>query len=107
MPHPSIYEGEEGPGLTPLGEGFELYRHKVAENMPTRNWHGYHWARRTEKGDYEILALISVGVGLNPTLSMLDGAVKCVARYVGTSETILRACSPTTGSTGTSSGRPK
>jgi hypothetical protein len=47
--------GEGNP--TPPGEGFELYRHKRAKEMTTKNWHGYFWARRDEKGDYEIRSL--------------------------------------------------
>jgi hypothetical protein len=27
--------------------------------MATRNWHGYYWARRTGKGDYEIRTVAS------------------------------------------------
>ena len=48
---------EEGPDLTPPGEGFELYRHRNAGRMLTRNWHGYYWARRNAEGDYEIQSL--------------------------------------------------
>jgi hypothetical protein len=40
--------------LIPPKEGYELYRHKNAETMKTRNWRGLYWARRNEKGDYEI-----------------------------------------------------
>lgn len=47
--------GEGDP--TPPGEGFELYRHKRAKEMNTKNWHGYFWARRDENGDYEIRSL--------------------------------------------------
>lgn len=50
LPH-----GEGDPG--PPEEGFELYRHKRAEEMKTKNWHGYFWARRNEEGDYEIRSL--------------------------------------------------
>ncbi len=48
-------EGREG-GLdpTPPERGYELYRHKNAEFMKTRNWHGFYWARQNEEGDYEI-----------------------------------------------------
>jgi hypothetical protein len=38
----------------PPGEGYALYRHRNAEAMETRGWHGYYWARRTDTGDYEI-----------------------------------------------------
>jgi hypothetical protein len=30
------FDDEEGPNLSPPGEGFELYRHKDAEKMRTR-----------------------------------------------------------------------
>ncbi len=40
--------------LIPPEEGYELYRHKSAETMKTRNWQGLYWARRNEKGDYQI-----------------------------------------------------
>jgi hypothetical protein len=45
---------EEGLDLTPPEGGYELYRHKNAESMQTRNWHGFYWARQNEEGDYEI-----------------------------------------------------
>jgi hypothetical protein len=47
---------EDRVGFDPLpaDRGFELYRHKKAEGMRTKNWHGYYWARRNEAGDYEI-----------------------------------------------------
>ena len=44
-------------------------------------------------------------MGLEPTLSILDGAVKCVSRYGRTTETILRVCSPTKGIAGIGSER--
>ena len=37
--------------------GFELYRHKNADE--TKTWHGYYWARLTEEGDYEIRSVPS------------------------------------------------
>jgi hypothetical protein len=46
---PSLFDDREGPDLTSPGEGFELYRHKDAEKIRTRGWHGYYWARRTEQ----------------------------------------------------------
>ena len=52
-------DDEEGLDLTPPGVGFELYRHKDAERMKTKGWHGYYWARRTEQGDYEIRSVPS------------------------------------------------
>jgi hypothetical protein len=58
--HPSLHDDQEGPDLAPPGEGFELYRHKNAEKMRTKNWHGYYWARRTEEGDYEIRSVPSM-----------------------------------------------
>ena len=57
--HPSAHDDQEGPDLTPPGEGFELYRHKDAEKIGTRGWHGYYWARRIEAGDYEIRSVPS------------------------------------------------
>ena len=57
---PSLFDDEEGPDLTPPGEGFELYRHKHAEKISTKGWHGYYWAKRTEEGDYEIRSLPSM-----------------------------------------------
>ncbi len=56
---PSLVDDEEGRDLTPPGEGFELYRHKDADKMTTKGWHGYYWARRTEEGDYEIRSVPS------------------------------------------------
>jgi hypothetical protein len=48
------FDDEEGLDLTPPEEGFELYRHKNAEKMRTKDWHGYYWAKLTEQGNYEI-----------------------------------------------------
>ncbi len=45
---------EGGLDLNPPEGGYELYRHKNAESMQTRNWHGLYWARQNEEGDYEI-----------------------------------------------------
>jgi hypothetical protein len=59
MAHPSIHDDEEGPDLTPPGEGYELYRHNDAEKVGTRRWHGYYWARRTQQGEYEICSVPS------------------------------------------------
>ena len=53
------FDDEEGLDLTPPAVGFELYRHKDAERMKTKGWHGYYWARRTEQGDYEIRSVPS------------------------------------------------
>lgn len=50
---------EDGPDLSPPGEGFELYRHRNAGRMGTRGWHGYYWARPTGEGEYEIRTLPS------------------------------------------------
>ncbi len=52
-------DDEGSPDLAPPEEGYELYRHKDAERMKTRNWRGYYWARRTEQGDYEIRSVPS------------------------------------------------
>ena len=40
--------------LVPPEGGYELYRHKDAESLKTKNWHGYYWARPNKAGDYEI-----------------------------------------------------
>jgi hypothetical protein len=45
------FDDKEGSDLTPPEEGFEHYQHKDAKKMRTRTWHGYYWARLTEKGD--------------------------------------------------------
>jgi hypothetical protein len=34
--------------------GYKLYRHRNADALRTRDWHGYYWARRTAGEDYEI-----------------------------------------------------
>ena len=49
----------EGLDLAPPGSGYELYRHKNAQGTKTKGWHGLFWARRTEKGDYEIRSVPS------------------------------------------------
>ena len=60
-PHEERSPGDdrEGIELTPPGRGYELYRHRHAEEMKTKNWHGYYWARRNEAGDYEIRSVPS------------------------------------------------
>lgn len=40
--------------LEPPEGGYTLYRHRNADEMKTRGWHGYYWARRTAEGDYGI-----------------------------------------------------
>lgn len=57
--HPSIFGDEQGPDLTPPEGGFELCRYKNADQMRTKHWHGYYWARRTKQGDYEIRSVPS------------------------------------------------
>jgi len=57
---PSLFDDQEGPDLSSPGEGFELYRHKNADKMKTKGWHGYYWARPTEQGDYEIRSVPSM-----------------------------------------------
>jgi hypothetical protein len=47
------------PGRLPPEGGFELYRHKNADETRTKTWHGYYWARVTEEGDYEIRSIPS------------------------------------------------
>jgi hypothetical protein len=44
----------EGLDLTPPEGGYELYGHRNAGAVKTKNWHGLYWARRNEDGDYEI-----------------------------------------------------
>ena len=48
---------DDGPDLSPPGEGFELYRHRAFARLRTKNWHGYYWARPDREGDYEIRTL--------------------------------------------------
>jgi hypothetical protein len=50
----SHFDDQEGLNLTPPREGFELYQHKDADQMRTKHWHGYYWAKPTKEGDYEI-----------------------------------------------------
>ena len=52
-------EDQERLTLVPPEEGYELYRHKDAESLKTKNWHGYYWARRNEARDYEIRSMPS------------------------------------------------
>jgi hypothetical protein len=40
--------------LVPPEGSYELYRHKNAGEMETKNWHGLYWARLNEEGDYEV-----------------------------------------------------
>jgi hypothetical protein len=59
----------------PPQEGFELYRHRNADAMRTRDWHGYYWARRTATGDYEIRSVpASLGEPSAPGGVMPGGA---------------------------------
>jgi hypothetical protein len=55
-PRNGVSSGEDGGefGLTPPEAGYELYRHKNAGGMKTKNWRGFYWARQNEEGDYEI-----------------------------------------------------
>ena len=54
-------ERHEDLNLTPPAEGFELYRHKNAAETRTGGWSGLYWARRDERGDYEIRAVTREG----------------------------------------------
>ena len=56
---PSLFDDQDGPDLRPPEEGFDLYRHKDADEMTTKGWHGYYWARCTPEGDYEIRSVPS------------------------------------------------
>ncbi len=49
--------------LTPPEGGYELYRHKNAEQMRTQGWSGLYWARESAPGDYEIRAVTREGEG--------------------------------------------
>ena len=54
-------ERHESLNLMPPEEGFELYRHKNAENATSQGWSGMYWTRRNEAGDYEIRTLSKEG----------------------------------------------
>jgi hypothetical protein len=54
-------ERHEGLNLAPPAKGFELYRHKNADETRTGGWSGLYWARRDEEGDYEIRAVTREG----------------------------------------------
>ena len=45
----------------PPAEGFELFRHRNAEQMTTQGWSGLYWARINEAGDYEIRSVTREG----------------------------------------------
>ncbi len=51
--------GEALHAHVPPGEGYELYRHRNAGAMLTRDWHGHYWARRNAAGEYEIRSVPS------------------------------------------------
>ena len=49
------YGNDDGsPKSLQPADGSTLYRYKNVDEMRTRNWHGYYWARRTVEGDFEI-----------------------------------------------------
>jgi len=50
----SSTDDREGLNLTPPKGGYELYRYKNAEEIKTKGWHGYYWARNNRAGGYEI-----------------------------------------------------
>ena len=52
-PHPNLDRPDPRRSESPEG-GYKLYRHRNADALRTRDWHGYYWARRTAGGDYEI-----------------------------------------------------
>jgi hypothetical protein len=60
-------ELDEGLNLTPPKEGFELYRHKNAQEMTTQGWSGLYWARKNEAGDYEIRVVTREGEAYSVT----------------------------------------
>jgi hypothetical protein len=43
----------------PRQESFELCRHKEAQKMRAKSWHGYYWAKQNEQGNYEIRSVFS------------------------------------------------
>ena len=47
-------DDQQGVNLVPPEEGCELYGHKDAENLKTKNWPGYYRARPKETGGYEV-----------------------------------------------------
>jgi hypothetical protein len=51
----------EGLNLEPPEGGYELWRHKNADNMGPKGWSGLYWARKTAGGDYEIRTLTHEG----------------------------------------------
>lgn len=51
--------GEALHAHVPPEEGYELYRHRNADAMRTRSWHGHYWARRNAAGEYEIRSIPS------------------------------------------------
>ena len=63
MPQAAGGAGEryEGLNLMRPAEGFELYRHKNADETRMGGWSGLYWARRDEEGDYEIWAVTGEG----------------------------------------------
>ncbi len=52
-PPPNLDRPEPHRSEPPEG-GYKLYRHRNADALRTRDWHGYYWARRTADEDYEI-----------------------------------------------------
>ncbi len=38
----SLFDDQDGPDLKPPTEGFELYRYRDANEMSTKNGHGYY-----------------------------------------------------------------
>jgi len=62
--------------LVPPEEGFELYRHKNAEEMTTRGWSGLYWARKNEAGDYEIRAVTRKGKGTSTLGRVLERSLR-------------------------------
>jgi hypothetical protein len=56
-------EHYEEPNLRSPEEGFELYRHKHAQQMSTQGWSGLYWACKNTAGDYEIRAVAREGEG--------------------------------------------
>ncbi len=53
--------------MTPPEGGFELYRHKNAQEMRMRGWSGLYWTRKNEAGDHEIRAVTREGEAYSVT----------------------------------------
>ena len=64
----------EGLNLEPPEGAYELWRHKNAEKMGTRDWSGLYWARPTSGGAYEIRILSREGEAYSYPGGVFPGA---------------------------------